>query len=101
MTRPPLPAPEQPIHVAHRLALGVLDDVGVDVHGDADLRVAEDLHHDAGRDPCRREEGGGAVTGVVQADASEAGGLGAANAVGFRRTPVADVEPLSQRNAGP
>jgi hypothetical protein len=44
--------------VAHGLTLGVLDDVGVDVHGDADLGVAEDLHHYAGRDSGRREERG-------------------------------------------
>ena len=47
--------------MAHGLALGVLDDVGVDVHGDADLGVAEDLHHDAGRHPGRREESGRSV----------------------------------------
>ena len=30
--------------------LSVLHDVRVHVHGDADLGVPEDLHHDAGRD---------------------------------------------------
>lgn len=33
--------------MAHGFALGVLDDVRVDVHGDADLGVPEDLHHHA------------------------------------------------------
>jgi hypothetical protein len=98
MTGPPLPAPEQPVHVAHRLALGVLDDVGVDVHGDADLRVPEDLHHDAGRDPGSREEGGCAVTSVVQPDHAEAGGLGdagegAVDVARLDRSPGARRDP--------
>jgi hypothetical protein len=56
--------------VAHGFALGVLDDVGVDVHRDADLAVPEDLHHKAGRD-----SGGRPVASVVQPDHAEAGGL--------------------------
>lgn len=65
--------------MAHGLPLRVLHDVGVDVHGDADLGVAKDLHHDPGRDSGRREEGGGAVAGIVQPDDAEAGGLGDAD----------------------
>lgn len=62
--------------MAHGFPLRVLDDVRVDVHGDADLGVPEDLHHDAGRDSGRREERGGAMPSVVQPDDAEAGGLG-------------------------
>lgn len=62
--------------MTHGLALRVLHDVRVDVHGDADLRVPEDLHHDTGCESGRREECGGAVPGVMQPDHAEAGGLG-------------------------
>jgi 8-oxo-dGTP pyrophosphatase MutT (NUDIX family) len=49
--------------------------VRIDVHGDADLRAPEDLHHDAGHDSGRREKGGCAVASVsvVQPDDAEAG----------------------------
>lgn len=39
--------------MTHRLPSVVVRDVGVDVHRDGDLRVAQDLHHDA-----RRHTGG-------------------------------------------
>lgn len=54
--------------MTHGLALRVLHDVRVDIHGDADLRMSEDLHHDTGRDSSRREERGGAMPGIVQPD---------------------------------
>jgi hypothetical protein len=69
--------------------LGVLYDVRVHVHGDADLGVSEDLHDHAGRNPGRREEGRGAVPGIVQPDDAEAGVLGDA---GERAVEVACLD---------
>lgn len=58
--------------MADGLALRVMNDVRVDVHGDADLAVPEDRHHDAGRNPGRSEERRAAVPGIVQPDDAEA-----------------------------
>jgi hypothetical protein len=62
----------------------VLRHVRVDVHGDADLAVAQDLHHHAGSHPGRGERRRAAVPGVVQPDAPQAGSfsLGVADAMG-------------------
>lgn len=57
------------------LALGVLGDVGVDVRGQADLAVAQDLLDDAGRDAGGGEERGAAMPGVVEPGEPEAGRL--------------------------
>ena len=62
--------------MADGLALSVLHNVRVHVHGDADLTVPEDLHHDAGRDSGRREEGRRTVPSVMEPDDAKAGGLG-------------------------
>lgn len=62
--------------MADRFALGVLDDVRVDVHGDADLAVTKDLHDDAGRNPGGDKDRGAAVPGIVQPDDAEAGRVG-------------------------
>ena len=66
------PSLQQPVHVADRLTLSVLHDVRVHVHGDADLTVPEDLHHDAGRDSGRREESRRAVPSVMEPDDAKA-----------------------------
>lgn len=64
---------EKPVHVTDRLPLGVVDDVGIDVHRDADLTVAEDLHDDPRRDAGRRQQRGAAVPRVVQSDHPQTG----------------------------
>lgn len=62
--------------MAHGLTLRVLYDVRVHVHRDADLRVPEDLHHDARRDSGRGKKSGRAMASVVQPDDADAGRLG-------------------------
>ena len=45
-------------------------DMGVGVLGDADLRVAEDLNHDTGRDALGHENAGGGVSQLVRREST-------------------------------
>jgi hypothetical protein len=64
---------EQPVHVADRFPLGVVHDVRVHVHGDADLTVPKDLHDDPRRDTGSRQQRDATVPRVVQPDRPQPG----------------------------
>jgi hypothetical protein len=68
------------VHVAEGLVLGVLGDVDADVHGDADLAVAEDLRRDVRSFAGRRK-----------ADWSGAGGFGGPDERAAAASVVGDV----------
>jgi len=60
-------APQRFTHPAGRVLGQLADDVGVGAQGQADLRVAEDLHRYPRRHSLLKQQGRGGVAGVVQA----------------------------------
>jgi hypothetical protein len=65
-------AAEQPAHGLGRDRLHGGSDVGVQVQGDADLAVAEQVAHDLGVHALTQQQRGAAVAQVVEADAGQA-----------------------------
>jgi hypothetical protein len=68
-------AAEQPAHGLGRDRVHGGGDVGVQVQGDADLAVAEQVAHDLGVDALPQQQRGAAVAQVVEADAGQASAI--------------------------
>ena len=66
---------EQAIHRRGRLALGLVEHMGVDVLGQANIRMTQDFHRDTRRDALRRQKASVRVPQIVKTNIGQLGRL--------------------------